>query len=596
MCGDVFATPPTAYDKLLLQSAATLNISTQQHCDALLQLGRFAEAEARATGDVEREFKSGQVQVNACAMVGNLAVAANKAQQLLDRAFASKNHIATGLALQALGDTYLFSGRAEQADSVFTEAGRYLDHHSVTPAVEAELRLQHLHVHLEMNQTAIAAREITELRALLAKIPGVQGASYNFLLSGFEATLALRLGDTQRAGTLLRGLRGHGSEGSTLWLNSLRAEYYLQLEEYDQSLACSDSALLVARQGTNGNVLRQTLMARANLLEKMGRMEEAGLFYEQIGKTIDSLYRSQYTAQIDSLHVTYWIDRQHMANITRRNRLFGTAIVGLCVLVVITIAIVMQVRRKNRQLVLSRLQLERMRKESEDALHTKSLFLSNMSHELRTPLNAITGFSTILTDEPDIDDQTRLECSDYIRQNADLLLNLINDVVDIAELKGDTIRFSAAPCEVVSLCHNVLKTVENVKRTNAELVMVTDLHHLEIITDKDRLQQVLINLLINATKFTREGTITLRLALDASAQEAVFSVEDTGCGIPLEKQPQIFERFEKLHEGIQGAGLGLSICKLIIDHTGGRIWVDPAYTQGARFVFTHPLTPKTPTQ
>ena len=100
----------------------------------------------------------------------------------------------------------------------------------------------------------------------------------------------------------------------------------------------------------------------------------------------------------------------------------------------------------------------------------------------------------------------------------------------------------------------------------------------------------LINLLINATKFTTEGNITLTLEKESETM-ALFTVTDTGCGIPPEKQNQIFNRFEKLNEGAQGTGLGLSICQLIIEQIGGKIWIDPEYTGGARFRFTHPIGP-----
>ena len=103
-----------------------------------------------------------------------------------------------------------------------------------------------------------------------------------------------------------------------------------------------------------------------------------------------------------------------------------------------------------------------------------------------------------------------------------------------------------------------------------------------------RLQQLLINLLINATKFTTEGSITLLLEKE-SEEMTVFSVTDTGCGIAPEKQGQIFNRFEKLNENAQGSGLGLSICQLIVERFGGRIWIDPEYKDGSRFLFTHPI-------
>ena len=110
-----------------------------------------------------------------------------------------------------------------------------------------------------------------------------------------------------------------------------------------------------------------------------------------------------------------------------------------------------------------------------------------------------------------------------------------------------------------------------------------------INTDVQRLQQVIINLLSNSAKFTQDGVITLDFSVDKGRKLAFFSVTDTGCGIPKEKQKLVFERFEKLDEYAQGTGLGLSICKLTVEKWGGEIWVDPDYTEGARFVFSMPV-------
>lgn len=115
------------------------------------------------------------------------------------------------------------------------------------------------------------------------------------------------------------------------------------------------------------------------------------------------------------------------------------------------------------------------------------------------------------------------------------------------------------------------------------------MNRLEVHTDESRLQQLLINLLINAIKFTSEDYITL--SLEIQNDMALFSVADTGCGIASEKQDKIFDRFEKLDENAQGSGLGLSICHLIVEHFGGKIWIDKGYKNGSRFVFTHPIHP-----
>ena len=122
-------------------------------------------------------------------------------------------------------------------------------------------------------------------------------------------------------------------------------------------------------------------------------------------------------------------------------------------------------------------------------------------------------------------------------------------------------------------------------------VLIQNLYDIILVlqTDIQRLQQVLINLLTNAAKFTKNGTITLQFEVEKEKNRVLFAVADTGCGIPKEKQKQVFERFEKLNEYAQGTGLGLSICKLTVDKWGGDIWIDPDYEDGARFVVSHPL-------
>lgn len=225
---------------------------------------------------------------------------------------------------------------------------------------------------------------------------------------------------------------------------------------------------------------------------------------------------------------------------------------------------------------------------AEESSRLKSAFLANMSHEIRTPLNAIVGFSDVLASGGSSEDEQQ-GYVDIIKTNSDLLLRLINDILDVSRLEADRVTFTFEECDVVPLCQRVLASVSQARKSENEFIFECDRESMDMRTDTQRLQQVIINLLSNADKFTRNGKITLGLKVDEKQREALFSVSDTGTGIPLEKQKLVFERFEKLNEYVQGTGLGLSICKLTVEKWGGEIWVDPGYTDGARFVFTHPL-------
>lgn len=229
------------------------------------------------------------------------------------------------------------------------------------------------------------------------------------------------------------------------------------------------------------------------------------------------------------------------------------------------------------------------KEKAETADRLKSAFLANMSHEIRTPLNSIVGFSDVLA----VGGSTEEEQQSYyqiIKTNSDLLLRLINDILDLSRLEANRVTLTWEECDVVQLCSQVVASVSFSRQSSEnQFLFTTSFESFRMVTDVQRMQQVMINLLSNANKFTKRGKITLDFSVNEETQMAVFSVTDTGCGIPKEKQGLVFERFEKLNEYAQGTGLGLSICKLIVHKWKGSIWIDPDYTGGARFVFSHPL-------
>ena len=255
---------------------------------------------------------------------------------------------------------------------------------------------------------------------------------------------------------------------------------------------------------------------------------------------------------------------------------------------IISLFFYFRTKRLKDDLQRSEVDLREAKDRAEESNRLKSTFLANMSHEIRTPLNAIVGFSDVLTAEGS-SDEDRKGYSEIIKSNSDLLLRLINDILDLSRLDADRVRMTKEPCDVVQLCRQVLTSVDFSRKSNNKFVFTSKHEDFVINTDVQRLQQVIINLLSNSAKFTQDGVITLDFSVDEGRKLAFFSVTDTGCGIPKEKQKLVFERFEKLDEYAQGTGLGLSICKLTVEKWGGEIWVDPDYTEGARFVFSMPV-------
>ena len=225
---------------------------------------------------------------------------------------------------------------------------------------------------------------------------------------------------------------------------------------------------------------------------------------------------------------------------------------------------------------------------TEESNRLKSAFLANMSHEIRTPLNAIVGFSGILASTEE--EEEKQEYVSIIENNNTLLLQLISDILDLSKIEAGTLELNYSNIELNELMRELERGfLLRVKTDAVKLEFVEPAGPCMAYTEKNRLSQLMINLVTNAIKFTEKGSI--RFGYEMRENELYFYVTDTGCGIPKDKQQNIFGRFVKLNSFAQGTGLGLSICKTLMDHMGGRIGVESEEGKGSTFWFTLPYKP-----
>ncbi len=229
-------------------------------------------------------------------------------------------------------------------------------------------------------------------------------------------------------------------------------------------------------------------------------------------------------------------------------------------------------------------ELRKAKEKAEESDQLKSAFISNMSHEIRTPLNAIVGFSAVMSDINDSVERKKYQ--EVIESNNKRLLTLINEVLDLSKIESGKLELALTPVNISELCNEIVIT----HQLNAEgISLKLDLPDEDFcfITDKNRLTQILSNLITNAIKFTPEGCITVGYRRKAALVD--FFVKDTGIGIPKDKLDAIFDRFVKVNDFAPGTGLGLSICKSIVERMGGDISVVSAPGEGSLFSFRLPL-------
>lgn len=560
---------------------------TREECDSLNADGLLSQLDESQR--YYTYFELERILIKSSLFRGEIRMAIAQSDQMYSKARALAYPFGNALALNAMGEVYSYTGRLREAGAAYEESLRLLDGMDGEDVHIRMLLVELIDYNLRIRNVNGASRYLARLNfypedrlsPLELAMRHISNASCQLFKGDLKAASHCLVQIGQLETQLIPEIRQY--------LLIIDARYLVATGEHEAALTAYNDFLQTEYARINHNIYKEALLEKADLLVKMGNKEEAYGQYDKVFSYIKTSFEKNYPKEIDRLCTRFQADQLAYQN--ERDRIVSMRfyLAGIIVSVLFLIFLLVLGWKKIFRLKRSQMRQEAMKEKAVQAIQRKNMFLSNMSHEVRTPLNAIVGFSAVLTDEDEsFDDESRREFSEIIKVNSFQLLKLINDILDFSDFENDNITFNIRTHDAVKLCNEVVETVMASRKLEVEMRFDTDLSVLMLDTDDARLRQVLINLLVNATKFTEQGSIVLELKM-ADADTALFSVTDTGCGIPPEKQHLIFERFEKLNDFVQGSGLGLSICQLIVKYMNGKLWVDSGYTRGARFCFTHPL-------
>ena len=560
---------------------------TREECDSLNADGLLSQLDESQR--YYTYFELERILIKSSLFRGEIRMAIAQSDQMYSKARALAYPFGNALALNAMGEVYSYTGRLREAGTAYEESLRLLDGMDGEDVHIRMLLVELIDYNLRIRNVNGASRYLARLNLYpedrLSPLELAMRHISNASCQLFKGDLKAASHHLAQIGQLEAQLIPEIQQ----YLLIIDARYLVATGAHEAALTAYNDFLQTEYARINHNIYKEALLEKADLLVKMGNKEEAYGQYGKVFSYIKTSFEKNYPKEIDRLCTRFQADQLAYQN--ERDRIVSMRfyLAGIIVSVLFLIFLLVLGWKKIFRLKRSQIRQEAMKEKAVQAIQRKNMFLSNMSHEVRTPLNAIVGFSAVLTDEDEsFDDESRREFSEIIKVNSFQLLKLINDILDFSDFENDNITFNIRTHDAVKLCNEVVETVMASRKLEVEMRFDTDLSVLMLDTDDARLRQVLINLLVNAAKFTEQGSIVLELKM-ADAGTALFSVTDTGCGIPPEKQHLIFERFEKLNDFVQGSGLGLSICQLIVKYMNGKLWVDSGYTRGARFCFTHPL-------
>ena len=380
-----------------------------------------------------------------------------------------------------------------------------------------------------------------------------------------------------------------------IYLYNTKEEYAKLKGDIDTLLAYQDSSAEYYRKSRNVINLKRMYNNKASALHRAHRYDEAYLMLRKYVSLSDSLYKNDTQKQLNELSTRYNLNKLELEarglSLKARNIQFFyacTLIVVLVAALIIGIKFYRHKLKNNRLLKKQAQELQQANEKAQQAQLMKTAFIQNMNHEVRTPLNAIVGFSECLAEIPLSKTETK-EISATIKKNSDKLLKIISDMISIANIDSGDQRLTYQEIPVNELANKLLQEMKEYIQPKVKFYYTPCQTDYILSSNEDIVHQILINLLHNALKFTSSGEVELSYEVDNKNNKLHFHVRDTGIGVKSELKEKIFSRFYKVDSFVPGAGLGLSLCRILAERIEARVYLDDTYQDGCLFTFEHPL-------
>ena len=423
-----------------------------------------------------------------------------------------------------------------------------------------------------------------------------------------------KFGDMQAAEKILNECKTAFDQDKRLWsikkrLYNIEYVYYLQSKQYPKALEAAkkqEAEELNLSESIQNSV---HYLTKGKIYSNMGNMSEAIKYLQMYIEAEDSLKianeqmaSSEFATLLEVEKLNAEKKELMLQAQEKEIRNKTTLIISLIVLLGILFMFLYrenflkrklkvsesELKIRNEELTISREELHKAKDIAEASSRMKTTFIESMTHEIRTPLNSIVGFSQILNDHYSNSPETQ-EFVKIIENNSNDLLRLVTDVLALSELDQYDKLPTNITTDVNAICELAYEVAKNKSQKGVEVFFKPERESLFILSNQERISQVLNNLMHNAAKFTSHGSICIAYSISEAEKKIEISVTDTGMGIPADKQNCVFERFYKVNSFAQGTGLGLSISRSIAEKLGGNLQIDSSYTDGCRIVLTLPL-------